>query len=128
MSLQSPLGKVHGLGAAGNGLHHWWVQRLTSVALVPLAIWLLVSLVTLPSLDFVTLVSWIAGTWTASLLTLFVIIASWHSSLGIQVIIEDYVHDHGLKTVSLVLSGFIHALLAVGGVFAVLRVAFGSPL
>ncbi len=128
MSLQSPLGKVRGLGAAGNGVHHWWVQRLTSVALVPLAIWLLVSLVTLPSLDFVTLVSWIGGTWTASLLTLFVIIASWHSSLGMQVIIEDYVHDHGLKTVSLVLSGFVHALLAAGGVFAVLRIAFGSPL
>jgi succinate dehydrogenase / fumarate reductase membrane anchor subunit len=128
MSLQSPLGKVRGLGAAGNGVHHWWVQRLTSVALVPLGIWLLVSLLTLPSLDFVTLVAWIAGTWTASLLTLFVIIASWHSSLGIQVIIEDYVHDQGLKTVSLVLSGFVHAVLGVGGVFAVLRIAFGSPL
>jgi succinate dehydrogenase / fumarate reductase membrane anchor subunit len=128
MSLQSPLGKVRGLGSAGNGVHHWWVQRLTSVALVPLGIWLLVSLLSLPSLDFVTLVSWISGSWTASLLALFVILASWHSSLGIQVIIEDYVHDHGLKTLSLVLSGFIHAALAAGGVFAVLRIAFGSPL
>ncbi len=59
MSLQTPLGKVRGLGSAGNGVHHWWVQRLTSVALVPLAVWLLVSLLALPSLDFVTLVSWI---------------------------------------------------------------------
>jgi succinate dehydrogenase / fumarate reductase, membrane anchor subunit len=128
VSLQSPLGKVRGLGSAGNGVQHWWVQRLTSLALIPLAIWLLVSLLALPSLDFVTLVSWIGGTWTASLLTLFVIIACWHSSLGIQVIVEDYVHDHGLKTLSLVLSGFVHAVLAVGGVFAVLRIAFGSPL
>ena len=128
MSLQSPLGRVRGLGAAGNGVHHWWVQRLTALALVPLAVWLLVSLLSLPSLDFVTLVSWIAGTWTASLLTLFVLIAAWHSSLGLQVIFEDYVHDHGLKTVSLVLSGFIHAVLAALGVFAVLRIAFGSPL
>ena len=116
------------LGAAGNGVHHWWVQRLTAVALVPLGVWLLVSLVTLPSLDFVTLVSWIGGTWTASLLTLFVLTASWHSSLGMQVILEDYVHDHGLKTTSLVLSGFVHAALAVLGVFAILRIAFGSPL
>ena len=75
MSLQTPLGRVRGLGSAGNGVHHWWVQRLTSVALVPLGVWLLVSLLTLPSLDFVTLVSWIAGTWTASLLTLFVLLA-----------------------------------------------------
>lgn len=128
MSLQTPLGKVLGLGSAGNGVHHWWLQRLTAVALVPLAVWLLVSLVTLPSLDFVTLVSWIGGTWTASLLTLFVIVASWHSSLGVQVVIEDYVHDQGSKTVSLVLSGFVHAVLAIFGVFAVLRIAFGSPL
>jgi succinate dehydrogenase / fumarate reductase, membrane anchor subunit len=128
MSLQTPLGKVRGLGAAGNGVHHWWVQRLTAIALVPLAIWLLVSLVSLPALDFVTLVSWMGGTWTASLLTVFVLTASWHSRLGVQVIVEDYVHDHGLKTISLVLSGFIHVLLGALGVFAVLRIAFGSPL
>ena len=128
MSLQSPLGKVRGLGATGTAVHHWWVQRLTAVALVPLAVWLLVSLLALPALDFVTVASWIGGTWTASLLTLFVLIGSWHSALGIQVGIEDYVHDHGLKAISLVLSGFVHVLLAVLGVFAVLRIAFGSTL
>ncbi len=128
MSLQTPLGRVRGLGSAGNGVHHWWLQRLTSLALVPLAVWLLVSLLTLPALDFVTLVSWMAGLWTASLLTLFVLIASWHSSLGIQVILEDYVHDAGLKALTLVVSGFAHAVLAAVGVFAVLRIAFGSPL
>jgi succinate dehydrogenase / fumarate reductase, membrane anchor subunit len=128
MSLQTPLRQVRGLGSAGNGVHHWWVQRLTAVALVPLSVWLLVSLLSLPALDFVTLVSWAGGTWTASLLILLVITASWHSSLGIQVILEDYVHDHGLKTVTLVLSGFVHAVLAAAGVFAVLRIAFGSPI
>ena len=128
MSLQTPLGRVRGLGAAGNGVHHWWVQRLTALALLPLGVWLLVSLLTLPSLDFVTLVSWIGGTWTASLLSLLVLIASWHSSLGLQVIFEDYVHDHGMKTIVLVLSGFIHAVIAALGVFAVLRIACGSPL
>ena len=127
MSLRSPLGRVRGLGAAGSGVHHWWVQRLTAVALVPLAIWLAVSLLSLPSLDFVTVVSWMGGTWTASLLVLLLITASWHSSLGIQVVVEDYVHDHGLKTVSLVLSTFVHILIAVAGSFAVLRIAFGSP-
>jgi hypothetical protein len=58
MSLQSPLGKVRGLGSAGTGVHHWWVQRLTALALVPLAVWLLVSLLALPALDFVTLDRW----------------------------------------------------------------------
>ncbi|HTY92722.1 MAG TPA: succinate dehydrogenase, hydrophobic membrane anchor protein [Steroidobacteraceae bacterium] len=128
MSLRTPLGTVRGLGSAGNGVHHWWVQRLTAVALLPLGAWLLVSLLSLPAVDFVTLVSWIGGTWTAAALILFVITASWHSSLGIQVILEDYVHDPGLKTLSLVLSGFIHVALAATGVLAILRIAFGSPL
>ena len=127
MSLRSPLGRVRGLGAAGSGVHHWWVQRVTAVALVPLAIWLAVSLLSLPSLDFVTVVSWMGGTWTASLLVLLLVTASWHSSLGIQVVIEDYVQTQGLKTVSLVLSTFVHILIAVAGSFAVLRIAFGSP-
>ncbi len=127
MSLRSPLARVRGLGAAGSGVQHWWVQRVTAIALVPLCIWLVVSLLALPSLDFVTLVSWMAGTWTASLLVLLVLTASWHSSLGIQVVLEDYVHDHGMKAVSLVLSSFIHVVIAVAGSFAVLRIAFGSP-
>ena len=128
MSLRSPLGRVRGLGAAGSGVHHWWVQRMTAVALVPLGIWLVVSLLALPSLDFVTVVSWMGGTWTASLLVLALLTASWHSALGIQVVVEDYVHDHGLKTLSLMLSGFVHVVIAVAGSFAVLRIAFGSPL
>jgi len=128
MSMRSPLGRVLGLGAAGSGVHHWWVQRVTAVALVPLSIWLVVSLLSLPSLDFVTIVSWMGGTWTASLLVLLVLTASWHSQLGIQVVLEDYVHDHGLKAVGLMLSAFSHVVIAVAGSFAVLRIAIGSPL
>jgi len=126
MSLQTPLGRVRGLGSAGSGVHHWWLQRLTSLALVPLSVWLLVSLLSLPGLDFVTVVSWLAGTWSATLMVLLVLLASWHSSLGVQVILEDYVHEPGLKTLSLVASAFIHVLVAVIGVFAILRIAFGS--
>jgi len=126
MSLQTPLGRVRGLGSAGSGVHHWWLQRLTSLALVPLSVWLLVSLLSLPGLDFVTVVSWLAGTWSATLMVLLVLLASWHSSLGVQVILEDYVHEAGLKTLSLVASAFIHVLLAAIGVFAILRIAFGS--
>jgi len=125
MSLRSPLGRVLGTGSAKEGVHHWWTQRLTSIALVPLTIWFLVSLLTLPSFEHVTVISWIAQSWTALLLILFILVATWHSQLGVRVVIEDYVHG-GAKTLTLVLITFVHALVAAAGVFAVLKVAFGS--
>jgi succinate dehydrogenase / fumarate reductase, membrane anchor subunit len=125
MSLRSPLGRVLGAGSAKEGVHHWWMQRLTSVALVPLTIWFVISLLTLPSFEHVTVVSWIAQSWTALLLILFILVATWHSQLGVRVVIEDYVHG-GAKTLTLVLITFIHTLVAAAGVFAVAKVAFGS--
>ena len=125
MSLRSPLGKVLGTGSAKEGVHHWWLQRLTSIALVPLTVWFVVSLLSLPSFDHVTVISWMAQSWTALFLILFILVATWHSQLGVRVVVEDYVHG-GAKTLTLVLITFIHALVAAAGVFAVLKVAFGS--
>jgi succinate dehydrogenase / fumarate reductase membrane anchor subunit len=125
MSLRSPLGKVLGAGSAKEGVHHWWVQRLTSIALVPLTIWFVVSLLSLPSFEHVTVITWMAQTWTALLLILFILVATWHSQLGVRVVVEDYVHG-GAKTLTLVLITFIHAFVAAAGVFAVLKVAFGA--
>jgi succinate dehydrogenase / fumarate reductase, membrane anchor subunit len=125
MSLRSPLGRVIGLGSAKEGVHHWWLQRLTSVALVPLTVWFTVSLLSLPSLDHTTVIAWMAQSWTSLLLILFVLIGTWHSQLGLRVVIEDYVHG-GAKTVVLVIVTFAHALIAVAGVFAILKVAFGG--
>jgi succinate dehydrogenase membrane anchor subunit len=125
MSLRSPLGKALGNGSAKEGVHHWWVQRLTSVALVPLSIWFLVSLLSLPSLDHATVVAWMGQSWTALLLVLFVLVVTWHSQLGVRVIVEDYVHG-GAKTLTLVVITFVHALVAAAGVLAVLKVAFGG--
>jgi succinate dehydrogenase / fumarate reductase membrane anchor subunit len=102
------------------------MQRLTSVALIPLTIWFVVSLLSLPSLDHVTVVSWMAQSWTALLLILLVLVATYHSQLGVQVVVEDYVHNTGMKTLTLVILTFVHALLAVAGVFAILKVAFGG--
>lgn len=124
-SLRSPLGKVLGAGSAKAGAHHWWLQRLTSVALIPLTIWFVVSLLSLPSLEYLTVVNWMAHSWTALLLILFIAVATWHSQLGVRVVVEDYVHG-GLKTLTLVVITFIHALVAAAGVFAVLKVAFGG--
>ena len=79
MSLRTPLGKVLGAGSAKSGVQHWWMQRLTSVALVPLSVWFVVSLLSLPSLDHATVVAWMSGSWTALLLILLVLVAAWHS-------------------------------------------------
>ena len=125
MSLRSPLGKVLGTGSAKEGVHHWWLQRLTSIALIPLTIWFVVSLLSLQSFDHVAVVAWMSQSWTALFLILLVLVATWHSQLGVRVIVEDYVHG-GTKTLTLVLLTFIHAIVAVAGVFAVLKVAFGG--
>ena len=126
MSLRSPLGRVLGLGAAHDGVRHWWLQRLTSIALVPLTVWFVVSLLALPSLGHATLVAWMSQSWTALLLILLVLTAAWHSQLGVRVVVEDYVHGAGARTLTLVLISFVHVLLAAAGAFAVLKVACGA--
>ena len=126
MSLRSPLGRVLGAGSAKRGVHHWWMQRLTSVALVPLSIWFVVSLLSLPSFDHAIVAAWMSQSWTALLLVLFVLVGAWHSQLGVRVVVEDYVHATGVRTLTLVVVTFAHALLAAAGVFAILKVAFGS--
>ncbi|MBV8782828.1 MAG: succinate dehydrogenase, hydrophobic membrane anchor protein [Gammaproteobacteria bacterium] len=128
MSLTSPLRQVLGPGSAKQGVHHWWLQRLTSVALVPLSVWFAVSLLALPELDHATVVAWLSHGVTAVLLLLLVLLAAWHSQLGLRVIVEDYLHASGPKTLTLVLLTFAHVLLAAIAVFAILRVALrGGP-
>ncbi len=126
MSLRSPLGRVLGRGAARDGVRHWWHQRLSSIALLPLTAWFVVSLLALPSLGHATIIAWMSQSWTALLLVLLVLTAAWHSQLGIRVVLEDYVHGAGARTLALVAIGFAHVLLAAAGVFAVLKVAFGA--
>ena len=126
MSLRSPLGQVLGHGAAKAGVHHWWVQRLTAVALVPLAVWFVVSVLSLPTLSYPAVSAWMGEPWTAVLLILFVLSAAWHSQLGVRVVIEDYVHGRGMRTVALALLTYLHVLAAAAGVFAIIKVALGG--
>jgi succinate dehydrogenase / fumarate reductase membrane anchor subunit len=125
MSLRTPMGTVLGHGPARSGaVHHWWMQRLTSIALLPLSIWLLCALIRLPLGDYAAVAVWVASGWNPLWLSLTVLAMAWHSVLGVQVVIEDYVHGAALKTFSLLLSQFAHWLIAAATVYAVLRIAF----
>lgn len=126
MSLKSPLGRVLGLGAAG-GSHHWWLQRLSSIALVPLTAWLAIALLTLPNLAFATVHAWLAEPASTVLLLLLVPTALHHSWLGVAVVIEDYAHAPLAKTLSLLILQLLHVVVGAIALYAVLAIAFGAP-
>ena len=125
MSLVTPLNRVLGLGTAKGAAEHWWSQRLTAVALLPLGLWFAVSLATLPNFDYATVASWVQRPVTSILLILFVAAVGYHSFLGVQVVIEDYVAGKASRAAALMASAFAHTGLAAAAVFAVLKVAFG---
>ncbi len=127
MSLITPLNRVLGLGTAAGATQHWWAQRLTAVALVPLGLWFAVSLATLDEYSHAAMTAWIGSPITGALLVATTLSIVYHSWLGVQVVVEDYVHSTGLKVSVLVLSTFAHTLGAIAGVFAILKVALGTP-
>jgi len=126
MSLRSPVGRVLGLGSAGEGVSHWWTQRVTSVALVLLGLWFVFSLVRMPDMSYAVVTAWVSSPVNAVLLSLLMGTMVYHSMLGVQVVVEDYVSHHGAKIVTILLLNFLHYVLAALGIFAVLRIAFGS--
>ena len=123
MSLRTPLSRALGRGSAGDGVSHWWIQRVTAVALLPLTAWFAISLLGSSLQSYESMRGWLGQPWVAVLTTLLVITLAWHSKLGVQVVIEDYVHAKGPKTAMLLLSTYIHFAAAVAGCFAVLRLS-----
>jgi succinate dehydrogenase / fumarate reductase membrane anchor subunit len=126
MSLVTPLNRVLGLGTAKGAAEHCWLQRVTAVALLPLGIWFAVSLLVMPDFGYASVVAWVARPLTSILLLLLVAAIGYHSFLGVQVVIEDYITGKALKVATLIASTFGHAGLAIAAVFAVLKIAFGS--
>jgi succinate dehydrogenase / fumarate reductase membrane anchor subunit len=125
MSLRSPLSRVLGLGSAKDGTAHWWAQRVTAVALVPLALWFVFSLLTLPDFEYETVRTWLSVPITGFLSVLLVGVMSYHSYLGTIVIIEDYVGSSGMKVLSLMILRFLYVLAGGAAMFAIFRVVFG---
>jgi succinate dehydrogenase / fumarate reductase membrane anchor subunit len=124
--LRNPLKRARGLGSAQSGVGHWWTQRVTAAALVFLAIWFVLTVLCMLHADYATARATIGKPWNAVLLIAFVITAFWHAVLGLQVVIEDYVHTRWKEVASLVLVKFIAVLGGLATLLAVLRVALGA--
>ncbi|MFN3233196.1 MAG: succinate dehydrogenase, hydrophobic membrane anchor protein [Alphaproteobacteria bacterium] len=126
MSLRTPIGRVRGLGSAKDGTEHFWMQRVSAIALVPLILWFTVSLVTMTGAGYVDVVTWLSSPLVAILMLLMITAGFYHLKLGLQVVIEDYVHSEGLKLAALLLNTFFCLAVGVAAAFAVLKIAFGG--
>lgn len=120
------IGRVRGLGSAHSGAHHWLVQRFTAIGNLVLGLWLIISLVQLPDLEFKTVREWIAGGIPATAMALLVISVFWHVRLGLQVLIEDYVHEHANKFACMALLNLSVFAGAAFGLFSIVRLALGA--
>lgn len=120
------IGRVRGLGAAHSGSHHWLIIRYTAIGSLLLTLWFGVSLVMLPNFSYATVLEWIARPVPATAAGLLVLVNIWHAKLGIQVVIEDYVHDHANKFASMVALNLISFAAAAFGLFCVIRLALGG--
>ena len=126
MSLRTDLGRARGLGSAKGGTSHWWAQRFTAVGLIPLSLWFIYSAITLVGIDHAGFKIWLNAPGSILLMALFVIALFYHMQLGLQVVIEDYVHNERNKIISLVLNKLGAVLLAVSSIIALIKVAFGG--
>lgn len=120
---RNPLKVALGLGASHTGAQHWWVQRVTAAALVGLGVWFVVLVLSLLGTDFDTARAAIARPWNALLMIAFVVAMFWHAALGLQVIIEDYVHTRWREVLALAAVYLLAFLGAFAAVLAVLRIA-----
>ncbi len=125
--MRSTFARVRGSGPAHDGVGHWWAQRLTALALVPLTLWFVVSLVGLVGADHATVAEWIARPVPAVMLVLLIVATFHHAQLGLQVVIEDYVHGEAVKIILILAIKGLSVVLGVVSLFAVLRIfAWGN--
>ncbi|HGX92228.1 MAG TPA: succinate dehydrogenase, hydrophobic membrane anchor protein [Candidatus Tenderia sp.] len=126
--LRDSLAKARGLGSAGEGVTHFWHQRLTALALVPLALWLCFSLAMLPEAGYGAVVHWLQSPVNAVLLMLTLLVSLYHGQLGVQVILEDYVSTWWLRTTLIVGAWFLTVLMMIVGIYSILKVSMATSL
>lgn len=124
--LRTPLSRARGLGSAKQGVHHWWAQRITAVALIPLVVWFAISLIMMSGADYAVVRAWIGSPVVMVLLTLTIVIGLHHGQLGLQEVVEDYVHSEGMKLALIVLLRFIAVFFGLAAIVAILRIGFGG--
>ncbi len=125
MNYRSPLAKVIGLGSAKEGSAHWWWQRLTALALVPLTLWFTYSIARLSGPCMAEIYAWMASPVSSTLLIAFIVSLFYHTQLGIQVVLEDYIHSEGLKILSILTVKALSVMLMILSAISILQVALG---
>lgn len=125
-TFETALSRAKGLGSAGEGSHHWWAQKLSSVAMLPLIAWLLYSLAHVDLKNYSQLHAWLSGTFNSLMMIAFLLMACWHLQLGLQVIIEDYLKPAWLERSVQMLVRFACLLMAIAGVLAVVKISLGA--
>jgi len=126
MLLRTKLSEARGLGSAKEGTHHWWVHRVTSVALIPLTLWFAFAVATMAGQSYEAVTAWLAAPVNAVLMLLFIVATFHHLHLGVQTILEDYVHIEGVKIAAILAVKLASGALGVAAAFAVLKIAFGA--
>jgi succinate dehydrogenase / fumarate reductase membrane anchor subunit len=124
--LRTPLSRARGLGSARQGVHHWWAQRITAVAMIPLVAWFAISLIMMSGADYAVVRAWIGSPVVMVLLTLTIVIGLHHGQLGMQEVVEDYVHSEGMKLALIVLLRFTAVFFGLAAIVAILRIGFGG--
>ena len=125
-SLRSALGKARGLGSAKDGTHHWWMQRVTAIALIPLTIWFVSSLIALAGQGYIAFINWFSQPLNATAMILFLGVGFHHAQLGMQVVIEDYISSHGWRTATNLLVKFACYALAALSIISILKITLGA--
>ena len=124
--LRSPLAQIKGLGTSPDGTHHFWIQRLTALALIPLTLWFCFSIALLPNADYLAVSTWLQSSFNAVMMILVILISFHHAQLGLQVIFEDYIAHTAYRLITILCIKFISYFMMIMGVYSILKIALGG--